>query len=558
MRTLKFFLRFYLKLWNKILDKYLNVREYVTSKKGIEDMKKITKIDKGIALNKISKLRVAAYARVSTVSYEQKISLEAQREYYRKYIKSNADWEFVDVYYDFGISGTKKDGREGLMKMIDDCEKGRVDYIITKSISRFARNTIDCLEMVRKLNSLNIHIYFEKENINTRDMESELMLSILSSLAENESMSISENNKWSIKKRFEKGTYIISYPPYGYEINNRKMEIVNKNAEVIKDIFNMYLSGEGTYKIAKQLNQKGILSPKGVKWTGSTINKILSNEKYVGDVLFQKTYTDKHFKRHINRGEEDKYYIRDHHEAIINRDDFEKVQAIKKQRTQEKGNGKNTGRYRKRYSLSGKIKCGECNSTFRRKKYNKLDGEYIIWSCYKHIYDKNKCSMKYILDEDVKVAFIILMNKLKFGYKEILGPLLDNLQSIDEKDALLNLRNIEEKIEKNEDRLKRLLKFMSLGVLEPAIASKERYELGIEKRKLYDLRDTLINSVNGDKNTVLEIEKLINYLKYSKEVVSFSDELFERFVEEVIVRNRLRFEFKLKCKLSLVEEVLKE
>ena len=200
-------------------------------------MKRITKIDENKALSIKKKIRVAAYCQVSTASDEQLISLEAQKAHYEDYIKANDEWEYAGLYYDEGITGTKKECRDGLLALIDACEKDRVDLVITKSISRFSRNTTDCLELVRKLLDLNVTVIFEKENINTGTMESELMLSILSSLAESETVSISENSKWSIQKRFQNGTFIISYPPYGYKNENGEMVIVPEQAEVVKQIF---------------------------------------------------------------------------------------------------------------------------------------------------------------------------------------------------------------------------------------------------------------------------------------------------------------------------------
>jgi site-specific DNA recombinase len=251
------------------------------------------------------KLRVAAYCRVSTGSDEQLISLKAQKMHYESYIKSNPDWEFAGLYYDEGVTGTKKEKRGELLRMIRDCENGLIDFVVTKSISRFARNTTDCLELVRKLIDLGIYIYFEKENLNTGDMESELMLSILSSLAEGESVSISENNKWSAQKRFQNGTFKVSYPPFGYENVDGEMVINEEQAEVVRWMFAETLAGKGTYKIAGALNKKGIPTKKGGQWSPSTVRGILGNEKYTGDIIFQKTYTDSQFNRHTNRGEKD-------------------------------------------------------------------------------------------------------------------------------------------------------------------------------------------------------------------------------------------------------------
>lgn len=220
-------------------------------------MKRITKIEENMLLEK-RKLRVAAYCRVSTASEEQLVSLAAQKAHYVKYIKSNDEWEFAGLYYDEGISGTKKEKRDGLLSMVAVCERGAIDMIITKSISRFARNTTDCLELVRRLLDLNIYIYFEKENINTGSMESELMLSILSGLAESESVSISENEKWGIKRRFQNGTFIISYPPYGYDNVDGEMVIVPEQAEIVKQIFANTLAGKSTHEIADELNERGV------------------------------------------------------------------------------------------------------------------------------------------------------------------------------------------------------------------------------------------------------------------------------------------------------------
>lgn len=218
-------------------------------------LKKVTKIDKvQNAPNKKDKIRVAAYCRVSTSNEAQLESLETQKSHYESYINSRSDWELAGIYFDEGITGTKKDKRPELLRLIKDCEANRIDFIITKSISRFSRSTTDCLELVRKLLNLNIPIYFEKENINTGSMESELFLTILSSMAEDESASISENKKWSNRKQFRDGTFKTMCPPYGYCYNDGTMCIFSEQAEVVKRIFSDVLSGKGTTAIAKELN----------------------------------------------------------------------------------------------------------------------------------------------------------------------------------------------------------------------------------------------------------------------------------------------------------------
>ena len=324
-------------------------------------MKKVTKIAEAANTKvKLKKIRVAAYCRVSTDSDAQLESLEAQKTHYETYITSRDDWEFAGLYYDEGITGTKKDKRPELMRLIGDCKAGRIDFIVTKSISRFSRNTTDCLELVRNLLDLNIPIFFEKENINTGSMESELFLAILSGMAESESVSISENSKWSIQKRFENGTFKCSYPPYGYDWDGEQMVINPEQAAVVKEIFAALLSGKGTHAIADDLNRRGVSSKRGGRWTATTIRGMLSNEKYVGDCLFQKTYSDSQFVRHNNHGEQTQYMVTDHHEPIISREDFEAARIFISQRASEKGVTKGTDKYQNRYAFSGKIICGEC------------------------------------------------------------------------------------------------------------------------------------------------------------------------------------------------------
>ncbi len=280
---------------------------------GGEKLKKVTKIAQNtVGLAEQSKLRVAAYCRVSTDSDEQLVSLDTQIKHYESYINANPEWAFAGLYYDEGVTGTKKEKRSELLRMIADCEDRKIDLIVTKSISRFARNTTDCLELVRKLLNLDVFIYFEKENINTGSMESELMLSILSGLAESESVSIAENNKWSIQRRFQNGTYKISYPPYGYDNIDGEMVVNEQQAEIVCYIFASILSGKSTHKIADELNNRKAPTKKGGRWTATTIRGMVRNEKYTGDAIFQKTYTDVHFNRHNNNGEKDQYLIRKH------------------------------------------------------------------------------------------------------------------------------------------------------------------------------------------------------------------------------------------------------
>lgn len=519
-------------------------------------MKRITKIEANKTLS-AKKIRVAAYCRVSTSSAEQLISLDAQKAHYEEYIKSNDEWEFAGLYYDEGVSGTKKEHREGLLKLIADCEKGLIDMIITKSISRFSRNTADCLELVRKLIDLNVAVFFEKENINTSQMESELMLSILSGLAENESVSISENNKWSVQKRFQNGTFIIGYPPYGYKKENGEMVIVPEQAEVVRQIFADTLSGKSTHTIANELNERGIASKKGGKWTPGTVNAIIRNEKFTGDAVFQKTYTDCNFNRHINNGECDRYLFKEHHEAIISYEIYEKANEVMNQRGREKGNGDNTQRYQNRYGFSGKIRCGECGGVFKRRIHYKPSGNYAAWCCTNHIENKKSCSMKYITDDSIKTAFLTMMNKLVFAHKMVLKPLLHNLQGYNDKEHLLQIQEYEIKLEKNIEQRQVLASLMSSGLLEPALFNKENNALILEEQRLREEKDKAVNSVSGDRTKVENLQELIKYVSGREMLTEYDDELFIAHVEHITVTSRDEIVFALKCGLNLKERLMK-
>ncbi|HWQ89984.1 MAG TPA: recombinase family protein [Desulfitobacteriaceae bacterium] len=522
-------------------------------------MRKVTKISGNNALPAMQlKLRVAAYCRVSTDSNEQLVSLETQKNHYESYIKENPEWEFAGLYYDEGISGTKKEKRTELLRLLADCENRKIDFIVTKAISRFARNTTDCLEIVRRLTDLGVFIYFEKENINTQSMDSELMLTILSSLAESESISISQNNKWSIQRRFQNGTYKMSSPPYGYDYLNGQMVVNKEQASVVKRIFIEALSGKGTQKIADSLNAEHITSKRGTNWTATTIRGILGNEKYTGDAILQKTYTDEHFNRHYNYGEKDQYLIQNHHEAIICHKDFEAVAKILMQHGKEKGIKKGSNKYQNRYPFSGKIKCSECGSTFKRRIHGSGNSKYIAWCCSKHINDISECSMRFIREESIHQAFITMINKLIFGHKFILKPLLQSLRTVNYSDNLVQIQELETKIEDNAERSQVLMGLMTKGYLEPALFNTQNNELRKEAAILKGQKEALSHSVNGGMTIVAEVEHLLKFVsKADNQINSFEEEFFDRYVEKIIVFSQVGIGFQMMCGITLKERLVR-
>lgn len=519
-------------------------------------MKKVTKIDK-IQPSKAAKrkLRVAAYCRVSTDSDAQLESLETQKMHYENYINSRDDWEFAGLYFDEGITGTKADKRPKLMRLIDDCKAKKVDFVITKSISRFSRNTTDCLELVRTLLNLNIPVYFEKENINTGSMESELFLSILSSMAEGESTSISENNKWSIKKRFENGTYKLGYVPYGYRWEKGEIIVDPEQAVIVKRIFSELLAGKGTDAIAKGLNAENVPTKKGGRWTSTSIRGILTNEKYTGDCIFQKTYTDSNFNRHRNDGQLDQYYVADHHEAIISHEDFNAAAALIKQRANEKGIQRDSDKYQQRYAFSGKIICGECSDTFRRRIHSSTYGKYAAWVCNTHLADISKCSMLYLRDDDIKLAFTTMMNKLIYCHKLVLKPYLESLQANTSDETLLHIQQLEILLEQNAEQRETLHKLMAQGYIDQILFTQENNALLTQANDFRSDIEALNRSVTGDTSKVYETERLIHFCERGEMLPEYSEDLFELFVDHIEVYSRQSIGFVLHCGLTFKERI---
>ena len=513
-------------------------------------MKKVTKIAETASSKvKLKKIRVAAYCRVSTDSDAQLESLEAQKTHYENYITARDDWEFAGLYYDEGITGTKKDKRPELLRLIDDCKAGKIDFIVTKSISRFSRNTTDCLSLVRELLAQSIPIYFEKENINTGSMESELFLAILSSMAEGESVSISENSKWSIQKRFENGTFKCSYPPYGYDWDGEQMVINPEQAAVVKEIFADLLSGKGTHAIADDLNRRSVPSKRGGRWTATTIRGMLSNEKYVGDCLFQKTYSDSQFVRHTNHGEQAQYMVKDHHEPIISREDFEAVHALINQRA------KGSDKYQNRYAFSGKIICGECGDTFKRRIHSTTTQKYAAWCCSTHIEDKHKCHMLFVKDEALKQAFTTMVNKLIFSHRQILKPYLEAIKKTSADDSLHRIQQIQTLLAQNTEKRETLTKLLTQGIIDPVLYNQETNQLLSQADSFRDEIEALKNEVSGDVMKVTETTALIHFCEKSAMLQEFDEGLFERFVKRIIVHSRSDIRFELKCGLTLKERM---
>ncbi len=358
------------------------------------------------------KRRVAGYARVSTDSNEQFTSYAAQIDYYTQFINAHDDWEFVKVYTDEGISGLNTKKREGFNEMIRDALAGRIDLIVTKSVSRFARNTVDSLTTIRKLKDVGCECYFEKEAIWTFDSKGELLITIMSSLAQEESRSISENVTWGQRKRFADGKVSMPYKHFlGYRKGaDGQPEIDPEQAEPVRHIYDLFMSGMTNFAVAKQLTEEGVPTPGGKQvWQASTVESILTNEKYKGDALLQKRFTVDFLQKKMkpNEGEVPQYYVENSHPAIITPELFEQVQE---EMARRKALGR---RYRTGSVFSCRVVCGDCGEFYGPKVWNSTDKyRRTIWQCNAKFKGEHRCATPHLTEDTIREKFITAYNRL--------------------------------------------------------------------------------------------------------------------------------------------------
>lgn len=503
------------------------------------------------------KKRVCAYCRVSTDSTKQHTSFVAQTKYYKEYIESRAEWEFVGIFADES-SGTKVKNRDEFGRMIKECNKGNIDLIITKSITRFARNTVDSIETIRMLKLLGIAVYFEKENINTMSEQSEQMLTILSSIAQGESENISTNVRWGIHKRFGDGSYIPSCVAYGYT-KDEKGELIIKEDEagIVRRIYNEYLSGKGSYAIARDLTRDNISTIRiSEKWNEGVIKQILQNPIYSGELLLQKTYTTDvlPFTKKINHGELPMYSVKDSHEAIITKEQAERVQEIYEYRRVHMGID-DSSKYQNRYEFSSKIICKECGGTFRRQKiYIGKPYEKIQWCCVNHIKDSKNCTTKAVREDIVKNAFLTMWNKLVSNYGEILYPLLESLKKLrvnkEQEEEIFSLNN---KITELMEQSHILHRVMIKGYMDSAIFMEKQNAINIEIEEYKKKRNVLLES-NGYEKEIEGTNRILKIIKNNPVIMDdYQEELFIHTVDKVQIGKKDDITFRLINQLELTE-----
>lgn len=486
------------------------------------------------------KRRVAGYARVSTDHEDQQTSYEAQADYYTTYIQGREDWEFAGLYSDEGISATNTKHRAGFNQMIVDALAGKVDLIITKSVSRFARNTVDSLSTIRKLKEHNIECYFEKENIWTFDSKGELPLTIMSSLAQEESRSISENVTWGHRKRFADGKVSFAYSRFlGYEKGpDGTIVVVPEQAKTVRLIYKLFLDGMTMHTIAGELTKRGIKTPGGKdKWNQSTVRSILTNEKYKGDALLQKSYTVDFLtkKTKTNEGEVPQYYVENTHEAIIDPQIFELVQAEIAKRNKGK----------ERYSgvsiFSTKVQCAECGGWYGSKVWHSNDKyRRIIYQCNNKFRNKTGCSTPYLTEYEIKEYFIKALNRLITEKDEIIA----NTEMIQK--MLCDNSELEAKRDALQEEIAVTVELTQNAVAENARVEQDQddynkhYNALVERYdRLKAQYDEVSTAISDNEARYEQMGRFITVLKDQEGVITeFDDALWSSLVEKIVGKSK--------------------
>ena len=438
--------------------------------------------------------------------------------------------------------------RDDFNRMIQDCRDGKIDRILVKSISRFARNTKEYIQYVREFLRLGISIHFEKENIDTDKMTSEQIATIYGAFAQMESQNHSNNMRISVRIRMEKGDYLSPSMPYGYRLEGRALVIIPEQAEVVRRIYAAYLSGQGKDDIAGELNKMGVPRTRGrTVWHPSTISYILTNISYTGDMLWQKSFATNEipFRQVRNKGEKPKYYVENCHEAIVSKDDFQRVQALMESRQQqEAGTVSST-------LLTKKIYCGNCGTLFRRKTVN----EKVYWTCRKHDRDKDLCPISQIPEDQIITAILRMYHKLKRHRDQILSPILNQLTELREKELRSNrkINDIDKEIAQLTEQNLVLVRLKSKGYVDSALYLSQTGEIDFKLRELRRLRRRIMESTGEDKQ-IKSTEAMLDYLEDSPEYMrKLSEELFESLMANITILSETEMNINLYNGLMLKE-----
>lgn len=495
------------------------------------------------------KLRVAAYARVSSDSADQLNSFATQVAYYTDFIQSKDAWEFAGLYADEAVSGTTADKRDDFQRLLADCRAGKIDRILVKSISRFARNTIDCLQTVRELKQLGVAVEFEKEAIDTGNMGSEMLLSILGSAAQEESLSISKNLKWSYRRRMRSGDFITCNAPLGYFLKEGALVPDPQEVPIVQYIFSSYLAGHSMDEIATFLNDREVTysRKKKIRWYRTSIRYILSNEKYIGDSLLQKTFTPNQLPlvNIKNRGHLSQFYVKGSHPAIIPAEMFEAAQRLMKRRVMSH----TTKPTPDGFPLSRVMKCGLCGSTFQRH----LKKEGARWCCYQHRKSKDFCSMEVVPESEVYQIFLLIYNKLLDNKDAILKPMLAQLLELQSKTTFAKpeVMDLNQRIADLVKQNHSLSRLQAKGCIDSAIFIERSNR---NNKRIEELRQELHRRQEPDSitETIEQTNLLLDLLDDTQPMLEFEATIFKSMVKEITVYPD-KFSFLLSNGLVLCE-----
>lgn len=501
-----------------------------------------------MAANVPIRKRVAAYARVSTDNEEQQTSYEAQVDHYTRYIKNNPDWDFVEVYTDEGISGTSTKHRDGFNRMMRDALDGRMDLILTKSVSRFARNTVDTLTAIRKLKEKNVEVFFEKENIYTLDAKGELLLTIFSSLAQEESRSISENITWGKRKRFADGKIILPYAQFlGFEKGDDGLpKVVEEEAMIVRRIYALFLEGKTPSCIAKILTREGVPTPGGKElWRNHVIDSILTNEKYKGSAILQKKVTVSFLTKEIkkNEGEAPMYFIEDSHTPIVSPIIYELAQEEYRRRKALGGVPSSS------HIFSSRIVCGECGASYGRKLWHSTDKyRRWVWQCNNKFHRSEKCRTPHLYENTIKRLFIEVWNNIIENRQTILVDYeLIARRITDTKELEKQLNAIDGERNDLEAAIERFVNENARVTLDQE-EYKRRYEEYKARHKSIEARRTDVSlQITRKKAKYLQMTEFLKILKQQdKLIIEFDEKLWCLTVAALVVKSKKEVIFRFK------------
>lgn len=512
--------------------------------------------------NAYVKKTVCAYARVSTDKDEQEDSFERQIAHYTEYIRSRHDWEFGGIYADEGISGTKAEKRPQFMKMIADCREKKIDKILVKSVSRFARNTVDALTFIRELRELGVSILFESENIDTMTPNGEVLLTILAAMAEQESRNISKNIKWAMQKKFKNGDMMYNYAQtLGYTKSEKGILIIEpEEAKIVIRIYREFICGYSTTQIAERLERDKIKSPQNKdKWYPSCVRSMLSNEKYKGSALMGKTFKPDVLskKRYKNEGQEAQYYVEDNHPSIISKEMFELVQAEIERRSNLRSSTKSgVGKFSSKYPFSGYIVCGECGSKFRRYSQTNSGAKIPTWVCVNHKINGNTaCVNLQVKEKDIERVYLETMAEIMKNKEELETKLLINIEEVLDDSLAEKLETIEKEIIILQAEIMECNKRKRNG----EIGNEEYYttvaSLGNKIDSLENEKRSLESKGEGIKLAKYRMEEIATLLDNTDMTKEFNPDIFKSLVEIVKVHKGKQIEIIFKCGVSVIKSI---